>query len=307
MHDEIRRVAARSRLSSVCHLSELRMRNDRSQRAGVSGVRAIGLGVVAAVLAASSLVGCKSPQADARRHAPPRPILASNPEPVSDTHASAVDAPTAAEETKAQPASRPAASSAAPTTSKPADAQDASPLRLLDNFHAIEEGRAYRSAQLYADTLEWVVKHHGVRTVINLRGPNPQTDWYPAEKERCEKLGVKLIDIPLSAFRLPPPDRLLELYDAIKNSPEPLLFHCRAGADRTGMAAAIWRMMQRSDSETDAAAELSIKYGHFRVRHPKMLELVEMFEPRREWVTDEYPKLYSERAAAEHSEGGAEE
>lgn len=290
------------------------MRNQKSHRASVSGLRSIGAGVFVLLLVSGAPLGCSGPQRETRgQAAPPRPILASSPDGASpdassDTHAAATDgqAGRSAGAPAVQASSQPAAADSAVSTSAPAETQAASPLRVLDNFHAIEEGRAYRCAQLYPDTLEWVVKRHGVRTVINLRGPNPQTDWWPAEKQRCEKLGVKLVDIPLSAFRLPPPDKLLELFDAIKNSPEPVLFHCRAGADRTGMAAAIWRMMQRGDSESAAAAELSIKYGHFRVRHPKMLEMVEMFQPRREWVTDEYPKLYEKQATGER-EGGAEE
>src|SRR5688572_16573499 len=38
------------------------------------------------------------------------------------------------------------------------------------NFHAIVPGRAYRSAQPTAADLEWAVRAHGIRTVVNLRG-----------------------------------------------------------------------------------------------------------------------------------------
>lgn len=178
---------------------------------------------------------------------------------------------------------------------------DPSPLRPLDNFHAIEEGRAYRSAQLYPETLDWVIRNYGIRTVINLRGPNPKMDWYPREKAVCERNTVRQIDIPLSAFNLPPPEHLLAIYDAFKDAHEPILIHCRAGADRTGMASALWRMLMRGESKQAAAAELSLKYGHLRIRHPKMLEMVELFDPRREWVTDEYPRIYKEKKAADEA------
>ncbi|MFN0134789.1 MAG: fused DSP-PTPase phosphatase/NAD kinase-like protein [Phycisphaerae bacterium] len=191
--------------------------------------------------------------------------------------------------------------------SQPATAADASPLRMLDNFHAIEEGRAYRCAQLYPETLDWVIQRYGIRTVVNLRGPNPQMEWYPRQKAVCEKNTITQIDIPLSAFNLPPPEQLLALYDAFKSAPEPILIHCRAGADRSGMASALWRMTQRGDSSQTAASELSLKYGHFRIRHPKMLDMVEMFQPRREWITDEYPRIYQEKKAAADAAAGVEE
>lgn len=175
-------------------------------------------------------------------------------------------------------------------------------LGLVDNFHAIREGRAYRSAQLTSEKLAWVIEHHKIRTVINLRGPNPKMEWYPQEVALCEKTGVRLIDIPLSASQLPPPERLAELFDAFQTAPEPILLHCRSGADRSSMAAALWRMTKLDDSAQAALAELSLKYGHIPSRYPKMMEMVKMFQPKREWITGEYTQLYQQQSAGQKAD-----
>jgi protein tyrosine phosphatase (PTP) superfamily phosphohydrolase (DUF442 family) len=161
-------------------------------------------------------------------------------------------------------------------------------LHAFDNFHRIADNRAYRSAQLPAEKLRYVCRTFGIQTVINLRGPNPRQEWYQTEKAVCEELGVKLVDIPWSANHLPPRERLLDLHDAFKNETPPLLIHCSAGADRTGAAAAIYRMLILGQDRATAAKELSFLFGHFSLATPKMDELIEMFQPRRDWIEREY-------------------
>jgi len=48
-------------------------------------------------------------------------------------------------------------------------------LRLIGNFHAVEEGVIYRSAQLSGDEFQSRIRAYGIRTIINLRGKNSGT------------------------------------------------------------------------------------------------------------------------------------
>lgn len=162
------------------------------------------------------------------------------------------------------------------------------PLTVFDNFRSIEEGRAYRSAQLDATTLNLVFDEHGIRTIVNLRGENEQDAWYRNERAAAEKAGVTLVDIRMSAGRLPSRDALLLLYDTFQTAEYPILIHCQSGADRTGAASAIWRMVVRGDTREAARVELSLVYGHFEARHPEMDQLVEMFQPDRDWIAHVY-------------------
>jgi len=166
---------------------------------------------------------------------------------------------------------------------------DFAPLTPLDNFRVVEPGRLYRSAQLDATTLELLVDVFGIRTVVNLRGENPDEAWYENEREVLEAQGVELVDVRMSASALPAREELLKLYDAFLTAEEPILIHCRAGADRTGAAAAIWRMVVPGEPREDAARELCVCYGHFEAFTPAMDELVRIFEPDRAWIEEKYP------------------
>lgn len=163
------------------------------------------------------------------------------------------------------------------------------PLTVFDNFRVIEDRRAYRCAQLDAESLSLVFDTYGIRTVINLRGENEGVGWYDNERAAAEKAGVTLVSIRMSAGELPPRGELLKLYDAFQTAQYPILIHCQSGADRTGAASAIWRMVVRGDSREAAMTELSPLYGHFEAAHPEMDQLVRMFQPDREWIENVYP------------------
>lgn len=159
----------------------------------------------------------------------------------------------------------------------------------LDNFHTVQPGRLYRSAQLGKVTLGNVINKHGIRTVINLRGETPGASWYDNEKACCGATGAKLVNISMESERMPSRDALLELYDTFENGEYPMLVHCKAGADRTGAAVAIWRMTVLGESKQTAGRELSAAYGHSRAMYPAWDRLLGMFQPSREWIERDYP------------------
>src|SRR5687768_371379 len=67
------------------------------------------------------------------------------------------------------------------------------------NFHIVEDGRAYRSAQPNASELSVVLEAYGINTVINLRGENTGEEWYDQEAALCESAGITLLNFPMSA------------------------------------------------------------------------------------------------------------
>ncbi len=56
------------------------------------------------------------------------------------------------------------------------------PRDILYNFHWIVPGEAARSAQAYAAVSDRSCAHHGIASMINLRGPNPDYGWWRYEK-----------------------------------------------------------------------------------------------------------------------------
>src|ERR1700722_9010359 len=49
---------------------------------------------------------------------------------------------------------------------------------LGDNFHEVVPGQVYRGALPSPENLERLVKKHGIRTVVNLRGLCNDLPWY---------------------------------------------------------------------------------------------------------------------------------
>jgi len=130
------------------------------------------------------------------------------------------------------------------------------------NFHEVEKGTVYRSALLGSEKLEQAIDRLGVKTVLNLCGEQPGVEWYEGEVEVSRRRGVKFVSMGLSANTALDPAQMAKLTDALRDAPKPLLIHCRAGSDRTGLASAIY-VATHGGSYRDAQAQLSLYYGHF--------------------------------------------
>ena len=130
------------------------------------------------------------------------------------------------------------------------------------NFHPITPGEAYRSAQLDRDELEYYTRKFKIHSIINLRGQNVGESWYRQEIETSRNLGVRHFDLGLSAEKAPTPTELTELLRLFSIAPRPVLIHCQGGADRSGLAAALWKMVIDESSKSVAREQLSIRFGH---------------------------------------------
>lgn len=134
-----------------------------------------------------------------------------------------------------------------------------------NNFHQVENAPVYRSGQLDKKDLEEKIKKHNLRSVVNLRGADPGDEWYEDESSVCQKFGVKLYDISMSARRLPTKEEVKQLLDVFDQGKYPMLVHCRAGADRSALGVAIYRIHILGHDVEEADDELSLWYGHFGV------------------------------------------
>jgi protein tyrosine/serine phosphatase len=130
------------------------------------------------------------------------------------------------------------------------------------NFYPITPGEAYRSAQLDQDELEYYVTKCAIRSVINLRGTHHNEKWYRDEIEICGRLGVAHYDLGLSPDKAPTPTELRYLLALFETALRPVLIHCHAGADRSGLAAALWKLVVDKVPKSAARKQLSIIYGH---------------------------------------------
>ena len=69
-------------------------------------------------------------------------------------------------------------------------------------------------------------------------------------------------DLPLAATRRPTRRELLFLIDLLDRCPYPLLIHCKSGADRTGLASALYLMVKRNQPPELAENALALEFGH---------------------------------------------
>jgi protein tyrosine/serine phosphatase len=162
-------------------------------------------------------------------------------------------------------------------------------------------GSIYRDRQPAEDDLVARVEDYGIKTVVALRGRGSA----PARRAALAT-GITFIGLPMSARRLPTVDELLQLWTTIATAERPMLFHCRAGVDRTGLASAL-AVLHDTDDLAAARAQLAlIPYGHLGwFGTAAMDEVLDRYEPWHgtmsfpEWVEQIYARQLAGAEAAD--------
>ena len=135
-------------------------------------------------------------------------------------------------------------------------------IQLTGNFAPVVDGEVYRSNQPTAAQLKTYSRTRGIRSVINLRGDGSGEEWYRQEVATSKSLGIVHYDFPMSDREELSLERAQLLVRLMRNAEKPMLIHCKAGADRTGLASALYLAKIAGAGEEDAEAQLSIRYGH---------------------------------------------
>jgi protein tyrosine/serine phosphatase len=136
--------------------------------------------------------------------------------------------------------------------------------QLTGNFHEVIPGELYRSAQPSGSDIATYAHDYGIKTILNLRDEK-RTAWYQAETDAATKAGITLINFPISSSKVLPIAESQRLAKLMADAPKPLLIHCEHGANRTGLASAIYVGAVRQLSETFAEFQLSPYFGHFAI------------------------------------------
>ena len=136
-------------------------------------------------------------------------------------------------------------------------------LRLSGNFHTVEEGVLYRSAQLSEAQFSDHIREKEIRSILNLRGNNAGSPWYDDEMAASAAAGVQHVDYAISARRDLTDREVSEIISLLRDLPRPILVHCEAGADRSGLVSAIYELVFRKQKPDEAAQQLSFRFGHF--------------------------------------------
>ena len=126
----------------------------------------------------------------------------------------------------------------------------------LTNFFRVSD-QLFRGAQPTSAGLQ-ELKKLGVKTVVNLRCEHPDLGELPS--------GLGYVAIPMSALR-PTDDEVIRfLRIAADRKRAPVFVHCQAGADRTGLMVAVYRIVMQGWSKEAAIEEMTAGgYGYHRI------------------------------------------
>jgi hypothetical protein len=169
------------------------------------------------------------------------------------------------------------------------------------NLAIVDPGRVIRSAQPTSQLPAWI-RDYDLRSILNLRGGSNADWWYDAEVKAAQADGVSFYDFPISATKRPTRRELLVLIDTLRSCPYPLLIHCKSGADRTGLASALYLMIRRGVPPEQAEEAFTLEHGHIPLCGPEHLHeplheyaawlaargLTHSLDRLRDWVKNDY-------------------
>ncbi|WP_375410005.1 tyrosine-protein phosphatase [uncultured Methylobacterium sp.] len=138
------------------------------------------------------------------------------------------------------------------------------------NRHKVGQGKIWRSAQPTPHQVAWF-RRQGVRTVISLRGGREHGSW-PLQREACEREGLALVEFVLRSREAPSRETILAAKAFFAGIEYPAVMHCKSGADRAGLASALYLILHEGKPVAEAMGQLSARYGHFRFAKTGILD-----------------------------------
>ncbi len=162
------------------------------------------------------------------------------------------------------------------------------------NFHAVKPGKLYRSNHPTPGNLRAFTARAGLKSLINLRGQT-RSGSDALSREAASKLGLDFYDMAFESRGAPHKERILRLAEIIRTMRAPALLHCKSGADRAGLAAGLYILIEGGTVE-QALAQLSLRFGHIKQSKTGILDaFFELYrrtgEGRKEfldWVREDY-------------------
>ncbi|RZO32930.1 MAG: protein tyrosine phosphatase [SAR116 cluster bacterium] len=116
-----------------------------------------------------------------------------------------------------------------------------------------------------------IAADRGIKTIINLRGPRADGGWR-LEAEACATYGLTLMDFTARS-RAAPDKQMLHAAEALFTEMKlPAMMHCKSGADRAGLMAALYLLIVEKRPAREAAKQLAWKYGHVKQAKTGLLD-----------------------------------
>jgi undecaprenyl-diphosphatase len=130
-------------------------------------------------------------------------------------------------------------------------------LHLTGNIHTVIANKVYRSEHLGPKHLQQVIHTYRIKTVLDLA---PISDL-KTEESIAQGDHIAYIYYPLSSMGKTPVVKLKKLTSILMHAKAPVLIHCKAGSDRTGLASAVALILNNAAID-DAMDQVDlIRYG----------------------------------------------
>lgn len=132
------------------------------------------------------------------------------------------------------------------------------PVQGLPNFGSVSDF-LFRGAQPTMAGYS-ALRNMGISVVVNFRDESDET---AAEKRQVESTGMKYVSIPWNEFDEPSNRQVAEFLALLRANPDSKIFvHCKAGADRTGVMVAAYRIVLEHKAVAEAVAEMHRYHYH---------------------------------------------
>ncbi|WP_417255003.1 tyrosine-protein phosphatase [Celeribacter sp.] len=169
---------------------------------------------------------------------------------------------------------------------------------LWTNLYEIAPG-VWRSNQPSPKRIERYA-NMGIKTILSLRG-DKDVSFTLLERQACEAHGIKLVTTKKAAARgaLSGAD-YVALIDILASLEKPFLIHCKSGADRAGLASALYLLHCEGASVKEAKKMLSWRFMHLKSTKTGILDyILRLYEqdieahgpiPIRDWFETRYDR-----------------
>lgn len=114
------------------------------------------------------------------------------------------------------------------------------------HFKTVKPGVLYRGGTQELYNLAFLTNRYHFKTIVSLRVPDEDgwfPDWYKAEKEFCQKRGIRFYNIPIRGKEPPSTEQVQQWLEIMEDQDQyPVFVHCAHGVVRTGVMVALYKI-----------------------------------------------------------------
>ncbi len=134
--------------------------------------------------------------------------------------------------------------------------------RTPKNFGVVEAGRLFRSGTLTPESMRYAVEELGVERIVDFGGTKLGSEEFARVYAEAERLGVEVFRLGMHGDGRGDPNNYVEALKIMEgaSAEAPVLVHCAAGAERTGVCVLLYRTILE-DWDVEKAYREAKGYG----------------------------------------------